>query len=504
MPDRLNYCKSLRLGAACLAVMTLAVAATAWFAIRNVTRGLETTAGPTARQLALAGAMNADFQRLNASARAAQIALVINLLEKGSPREGQCSACHNAGMVLEHRRATDAAAAGLNGRLREADPLLASPGARASLAALGRAMRDWESAFSNYMHLASQPDSYDRAHDIVTEQVHPALLAGEKSAVELDAQARHAMAAARQAANRDAGRAAGVLLAVSAAATLACLLVFLIVRRLTGRLSSIISTLVASASAVFHATAKLASSGQSLSQGAVSQESAFLRTSEESRLLLAAAQSNSQGAQQAARSAASATSQTAAVRHALDAASATMSLIRQSSIDIRGIMQLIDSIAFQTNLLALNASVEAARAGESGLGFAVVADEVRNLAHRCAEASKHTGGLIDQLLARTREGGERLEKATLALAGIEDGSGEVRSSMDRLNSACLGQAESVGRLNQALLAAGQSTRQASRAADESAAEAEELSQTAQSLQQCVDALDRMMGVSRSCAPSAQP
>lgn len=86
-------------------------------------------------------------------------------------------------------------------------------------------------------------------------------------------------------------------------------------------------------------------------------------------------------------------------------------ILKEQTLDIRGITQIITGISDQTNLLALNAAIEAARAGETGRGFAVVAEEVRKLAEGSKESAVKIAGLIDQVAVNAEKSAQVSEEA---------------------------------------------------------------------------------------------
>jgi methyl-accepting chemotaxis protein len=111
----------------------------------------------------------------------------------------------------------------------------------------------------------------------------------------------------------------------------------------------------------------------------------------------------------------------------------------ERSKEIGQIVDTISGIAGQTNLLALNAAIEAARAGEQGRGFAVVAEEVRKLAEQSQEAAKKIAELIGQIQQET-------DKAVVAM---DQGTREVKSGAEVVNTAGLAFSEIVGLVTKA-------------------------------------------------------
>lgn len=117
--------------------------------------------------------------------------------------------------------------------------------------------------------------------------------------------------------------------------------------------------------------------------------------------------------------------------------------ISESSEKVKGILGLIDEIAFQTNLLALNAAVEAARAGESGRGFAVVATEVRGLAQRSAQAANEIKKLIEDSSDKIQNGKSLAQDAGTTLKEIVDSVSTVSHTNSQIRDDAFSQKQQV-------------------------------------------------------------
>jgi methyl-accepting chemotaxis protein/methyl-accepting chemotaxis protein-1 (serine sensor receptor) len=243
---------------------------------------------------------------------------------------------------------------------------------------------------------------------------------------------------------------------------------------------------------VFEAAAQVAASSQTLSQSANEQAASLEETSAAMAEMASMTSANAQNSAEAARWSADAEAAVQQANVALSSMVTSMASIQDASHKVSKILRTVDEIAFQTNILALNAAVEAARAGEAGMGFAVVADEVRNLAQRSAQAAKNTATLIEESMAATQAGQDRVSQMSAAITSVTEAIRKVRELADQVRDASAQQTQGLSQITRALEDIEKGTQATAATAEESAAASETLNAEAEVSMSHVQRLDAIV------------
>ncbi|HEX5228350.1 MAG TPA: methyl-accepting chemotaxis protein [Bryobacteraceae bacterium] len=268
---------------------------------------------------------------------------------------------------------------------------------------------------------------------------------------------------------------------------------FFFVRHLTRTLRTTVRELSEGAGQVSSASAQVASSSQALAQGASEQAASLEETSASSEEITSMTRKNAENSSSAATLMGEVDQHVQAGNRTLEQMVQSMQEITGSSDKISKIIKVIDEIAFQTNILALNAAVEAARAGEAGMGFAVVADEVRSLAQRSAQAAKDTAGLIEESIAKSQEGSERLQKVADVMQAITGSAGKVKELVDEVHLGSQEQARGIEQISKSIAQMDQVTQNTAASAEQSASASEQLSAQAEAMHRSVQQIASLVG-----------
>jgi methyl-accepting chemotaxis protein len=235
------------------------------------------------------------------------------------------------------------------------------------------------------------------------------------------------------------------------------------------------------ASHMVSAAAQVSTSSVSLARGSSQQAASLEETSASVEEINSMAHSNSERTQFAAVVVGDLRNATERNAEIVQKCEHSMELISQASVEISGIMAVIERIAFQTNILALNAAVEAARAGEAGLGFAVVADEVRNLAQRCAQAAQDTASLVQQSIETSGDGKLMVHQMADSGRSIAGQVAKIAVMVEEISLGSREQGAGVEQVTKAIAQMERVTQQTAANAEEGAAIAEELSAQSEAL-----------------------
>ena len=270
------------------------------------------------------------------------------------------------------------------------------------------------------------------------------------------------------------------------------------------KLTEVVGQLRHTSGSLKTATGEILSGANDLSERTTKQAATIEQTSAAMEQLAATVLKNAERAKDASVNAAQVTRTAEEGGQVMDAATAAMERITQSSAKISNIIGMIDDIAFQTNLLALNASVEAARAGDAGKGFAVVAVEVRRLAQSAAQASSEVKVLIEQSAGEVNSGSKLVGDAAGKLKAMLDAARGNNGLLESIANESREQASAIEEVTTAVRTMDEMTQHNAALVEETNAAIEQTEAQASELDRIVDVFRISQETTRSRGEQATP
>lgn len=226
-----------------------------------------------------------------------------------------------------------------------------------------------------------------------------------------------------------------------------------------GSLQRLVSEVRDAASGILNGVGRLADGNRQLTAQSAKQNGELQLATEHVQQLAARVEENGQYAQQASQRTEQARQCAGAGEQMMETVNVSMQGIVNQSAEMRGIVALIDSVAFQTNILALNAAIEAAHAGVHGRGFAIVAKEVGLLAQKSSHSTRDIQQLINRSLQQIDQGSQAVDLLTGNLRQIIDLVNKCSALMGDISLASLNQGESIQDVTARISALNQVARQ---------------------------------------------
>ncbi len=468
--------KKLMLGFAAVLLVALALAGGYLYSVRSLAGALATATNVTAKKIFIASELEGQLFRMRSCQRGVMLFAMHEL----------------PGKVESNKQEFETRGAGVAQLLGQIKPLLVAEQGRTDVASMETELPNFQGYFEQVAATAKKGDAKG-ALKIYDDSSNKSLTALETSAhdlVELQKQMMQASSDQGALASSQAHWMAYILLFVALGIAP---LVLLLVIRTTRHLRGVAAGLAEGAEQITSASSQVATSSQTLAQGASEQAASLEETSSSSEEITSMTRKNAENSQAAAGVMAEVDQRVTEGNRTLKEMVQSMQEITGSSDKISKIIKVIDEIAFQTNILALNAAVEAARAGEAGMGFAVVADEVRSLAQRSAQAAKDTAALIEESIAKSNEGSQRLEHVTQVIRAITESTAKVKTLVDEVNLGSQEQARGIEHISKSIAEMDRVTQSNAASAEQSASASEEMSAQAEALQNIARELRTLVG-----------
>ncbi len=210
-----------------------------------------------------------------------------------------------------------------------------------------------------------------------------------------------------------------------------------------GGLQRLVSEVRDATSGILNGVERLADGNRQLTAQSAKQDGELQLATEHVQQLATRVEENGQYALQASQRTEQARQCAGAGEQMMQTVNVSMHGIVNQSAEMRGIVALIDSVAFQTHILALNAAIEAAHAGVHGRGFAIVAKEVGLLAQKSSHSTRDIQQLIGRSLQQIDQGSQAVERLTGNLRKIIDLVNKCSALMGEISLASFNQGESI-------------------------------------------------------------
>ena len=468
--------KKLMAGIIAILVTALALAGAYLYSVASLAGALSTATDKTAKRVFLVSELEGQLFRL----RSCQRGVMLFMLEKLPAR------------ARSNQEEFETRAAAVEALLAQIKPLLIAEQGRRDVALMQGEFPKFKGYFEQVATSAMAGDAKG-ALKIYIDSSNNSITALEAAAHDLAELQKQLMQESSVQGAQTASRAHWMAYLLMFTALAIAPVVLLIVTRTIRQLRGVAAGLAEGAEQITSACSQVAASSQTLAQGASEQAASLEETSASSEEITSMTRKNAENSQAAAGVMAEVDRRVTEGNRTLGEMVQSMQAIAGSSDRISKIIKVIDEIAFQTNILALNAAVEAARAGEAGMGFAVVADEVRSLAQRSAQAAKDTAALIEESIAKSDEGGQRLQLVTQVIHAITEGAAQVKTLVDEVNLGSQEQARGIQQISKALTDMDRVTQANAASAEQSASASEEMSAQAEALRNIARGLRTLVG-----------